>query len=775
MGECIDLSHTNKDGDRYSLFAQHLEFFIYRFSFKQTQEPYGGGMDCDRGLRFANAYNSGAAYQPNYQKRAYADQNGGRPAAYQPKKEFVGTPTSKQLSRGDMDHDKAASPLGQQMNRLRFGNKSSNNNSKLEELSKEERAKLQSLKAKCPGQSLVKPNWDLVQLETFQKNFYTMHDKNKGRTVDEVDAWRTSMAITVCGNEVPHPNQEFDESNFPGYLMREIVKQGFSMPTSIQSQGWPIALSGRDMVGIAQTGSGKTLAYMLPALVHISHQRSLSRGEGPIVLVLAPTRELAQQIQTVARDFGLSTKPLIRNTCIFGGSAKGPQVRDLERGVEIVIATPGRLIDFLERGVTNLRRCTYLVLDEADRMLDMGFEPQIRKVIEQIRPDRQVLMWSATWPKEVQTLAEDFLTDYIQINIGSLNLAANHNIVQNIKVCTEMEKEAELLKLLQTIASDVSNKCIVFVETKKKVEDILRVIQREGYPANSIHGDKSQNERDFVLNDFRNGQTIILVATDVAARGLDVEDVKCVINYDYPNTSEDYIHRIGRTGRCEQQGTAYTFFTPANARQARELIAVLNETGQTSNRELIEIAKTVPGGKGGRNNRPDFKKNFGGNASNWNNKSGYGNNKFQSFNSGVPPRNFNNRFGQQGGAAAGFAPKRNFDHSYMQHTTEMGRLMSQHAGGQFGGANEAHLHHQKPYNKFGNGAGNRSPRPNTFSSSAIAASAPTQQKQQHSSAQQFYQRNGPIPGADMQLPNACGYQNVGVPPPAAGRFFTLLS
>lgn len=257
----------------------------------------------------------------------------------------------------------------------------------------------------------------------------------------------------------------------------------------------------------------------------------------------------------------------------------------------------------MERGVTNLRRVTYLVLDEADRMLDMGFEPQIRKIIEQIRPDRQVLMWSATWPKEVQTLAEDFLRNYIQVNIGSLNLSANNNITQNIKVCEESEKEQELVALLKTITSDASNKCIIFVETKKKVEDILKVIQREGYQAQSIHGDKSQNERDYVLESFRNGRTSILVATDVAARGLDVEDVKSVINFDYPNTSEDYIHRIGRTGRCEQTGTAYTFFTPGNARQARELLAVMNEAGQTACPELHDIAKSVQNGKSIRLNQ----------------------------------------------------------------------------------------------------------------------------------------------------------------------------
>ncbi|KAI5630692.1 DEAD/DEAH box helicase domain-containing protein [Phthorimaea operculella] len=279
--------------------------------------------------------------------------------------------------------------------------------------------------------------------------------------------------------------------------MDEIDKMGFSKPTPIQAQGWPIALSGHDMVGIASTGSGKTLSYILPAIVHINHQPKSSRGDGPIALVLAPTRELAQQIQEVCDKFANTSK--IHNTCLFGGAPKGPQARDLDAGVEIVIATPGRLLDFLESGRTNLKRTTYLVLDEADRMLDMGFEPQIRKIIEQIRPDRQTLMWSATWPREVQSLASEFLKDYLQINVGSLQLAANHNILQIIDVCMEYEKETKLSTLLKEIMAEKENKTIIFIETKRRVDDITRKMKRDGWPAVCIHGDKSQNERDWVL------------------------------------------------------------------------------------------------------------------------------------------------------------------------------------------------------------------------------------------------------------------------------------
>ncbi|KAK8381101.1 hypothetical protein O3P69_008172 [Scylla paramamosain] len=383
--------------------------------------------------------------------------------------------------------------------------------------------------------------------------------------------------------------------------MAEIRRQGYEQPTPIQGQGWPISLQGRDFVGIAQTGSGKTLGYILPAIVHINHQPYLERGDGPIALILAPTRELAQQILTVAQDYGASSK--IRSTCVFGGAPKGPQIRDLERGVEICIATPGRLIDFLEAGKTNLRRTTYLVLDEADRMLDMGFEPQIRKIVDQIRPDRQTLMWSATWPKEVRNLAEDFLKDYIQLNVGSLSLAANHNILQIVDVCQEIEKDTKLRQLLEEIMAEKESKIIVFAETKRKVDDLTRRMRREGWPAMCIHGDKSQQERDWVLSEFRSGRAPILVATDVAARGLDVDDVKFVINYDYPSCSEDYVHRIGRTGRSDKTGTAYTFFTADNCKQAKDLIEVLKEANQVVNPRLYEIMDMARGGGGKGRNR----------------------------------------------------------------------------------------------------------------------------------------------------------------------------
>uniref|UniRef100_A0A8C0V7U8 RNA helicase n=1 Tax=Cyanistes caeruleus TaxID=156563 RepID=A0A8C0V7U8_CYACU len=438
-----------------------------------------------------------------------------------------------------------------------------------------------------PGEKLTKKKWNLDELPKFEKNFYQEHPDVVRRTAQEVEQYRASKEVTVRGHNCPKPIINFYEANFPANVMEVIQRQNFTEPTAIQAQGWPVALSGLDMVGVAQTGSGKTLSYLLPAIVHINHQPFLERGDGPICLVLAPTRELAQQVQQVAAEYSRACR--LKSTCIYGGAPKGPQIRDLERGVEICIATPGRLIDFLEAGKTNLRRCTYLVLDEADRMLDMGFEPQIRKIVDQIRPDRQTLMWSATWPKEVRQLAEDFLKEYVHINIGALELSANHNILQIVDVCHDVEKDDKLIRLMEEIMSEKENKTIVFVETKRRCDDLTRKMRRDGWPAMGIHGDKSQQERDWVLNEFKHGKAPILIATDVASRGLDVEDVKFVINYDYPNSSEDYIHRIGRTARSTKTGTAYTFFTPNNIKQVNDLISVLREANQAINPKLLQL------------------------------------------------------------------------------------------------------------------------------------------------------------------------------------------
>jgi ATP-dependent RNA helicase DDX5/DBP2 len=437
------------------------------------------------------------------------------------------------------------------------------------------------------GANLADIDWSQTgnrdSLVPFQRNFYQEHPEVAGRSPEQVAAFRQRMDITVRGKNIPNPCETFAEAGFPPAIIHCVQRAGFTTPTAIQAQAWPVALQGRDLIGIAETGSGKTCAYLLPALVHIQAQPPIRRGDGPICLVLAPTRELAVQIQTEATKFGVSSR--VRNACVYGGVSRGPQARDLSRGIEILIATPGRLIDFLESERTNLRRVTYLVLDEADRMLDMGFEPQLRKIVGQIRPDRQTLMFTATWPRQVQTIARDFLTagDWIQINIGSLDLSANKNIRQLVEVVSEDEKPEKLRSLLNELLGPSANtdsnaKALVFTDTKRKADQLTRRLRTWGLPAMALHGDKTQMERDRAIAAFRSGQARLLVATDVAARGLDIKNIAYVVNYDFPGTVEDYVHRIGRTGRAGSTGTAYSFFTEDNARLASELAQMLQES-----------------------------------------------------------------------------------------------------------------------------------------------------------------------------------------------------
>merc|ERR1719271_264875 len=297
------------------------------------------------------------------------------------------------------------------------------------------------------GGDLRSVDWNRQQLIPFEKNFYQMHPAVANRHPAEIEQFLASQEITTMGRDVPRPVMNFEEACFPPYVMEAIRMQGYERPSAIQCMAWPTALSGRDMIGVAATGSGKTAGFLLPGIVHTNAQPQLQRGDGPIILVLAPTRELAVQIQGEVQKFGQSSR--IRSTCVYGGAPKHGQLRDLREGVEICIATPGRLIDFLGRNDTNLRRVTYLVLDEADRMLDMGFEPQIRKIVAQIRPDRQTCFWSATWPKNVERLARDLCKDDpVQINVGASaggKLKANPNITQFVEVVQEYEKEQRIL------------------------------------------------------------------------------------------------------------------------------------------------------------------------------------------------------------------------------------------------------------------------------------------------------------------------------------------
>ena len=410
--------------------------------------------------------------------------------------------------------------------------------------------------------------------------------------------YRKKHEISVTGGGCPPPFLTFEEAQYPPDIMGEIHRAGFTHPTPIQAQCWPIAMAGRDIVGVAKTGSGKTCGYLLPGLMHIRARNNDARA-GPTVLVLAPTRELAVQIKEESDKFGYASG--IRNTCLYGGAPKGPQLRDLRSGCAVVIATPGRLNDMIESNLVSMHQVTYLVLDEADRMLDMGFEPQIRRIIARCPLQRHSLMFTATWPKEVRRIAGDFTHQPLQVNIGnqSNKLVANKNITQIIEITDGYDKQRRLEQLVQQHQIGPGNLAIVFVSTKRMADQLCR--GRFHCPANAIHGDKSQGERDYAMAMFKRGQCPILIATDVAARGLDVKEIRLVVNYDFPQGLEDYIHRIGRTGRVEMTGTAVSFFTPNDGKYAKPLVAILRDAGQNVPPELEQMASNpFSSMKGGR-------------------------------------------------------------------------------------------------------------------------------------------------------------------------------
>jgi len=474
-----------------------------------------------------------------------------------------------------------------------------------------------------PGANLRPVEWDKVTLEKFEKHFFYEHPNITAWPQHEVDQWRITTQMVVTGQNCPKPVRTFEEAGLPDYILQEVQKAGFRAPTPIQSQGWTMALTGRDVVGIAQTGSGKTLGFVLPAIIHINAQPLLKPGDGPIALVVAPTRELACQIEEECARFGRSSS--LKVACVYGGVPKRKQVYALQTGVEILICTPGRLLDFLERGTTNLRRVTYLVFDEADRMLDMGFEPQIRSLVSQIRPDRQVLMWSATWPQEVKTLASDFLpNDLLMIRIGRHDATTCESITQVVRIVSKFQKENLLNESLRTYVQQYEGKVLVFTATKRMCDQLARGLNRSGWFASSIHGDKRQEERDRVLADFKGSRCRILIATDVASRGIHVDDITCVVNYDFPGNIEDYIHRIGRTGRAGKSGIAISFFEASvDGRKAGRLVQILQNAKQEIPPQLLEIASNNQNQGGGRRRYGGGNKRFkpyGGNGG------GYGRN-----------------------------------------------------------------------------------------------------------------------------------------------------
>ncbi|KAF9448931.1 DEAD-domain-containing protein [Macrolepiota fuliginosa MF-IS2] len=457
------------------------------------------------------------------------------------------------------------------------------------------------------GQHLVGPRNMRLEKELFGD----ATDPSKQHTGINFEKY-DDIPVEATGADVPDPVLSFTSPPLDPVLLENIGYAMYTTPTPVQKYSIPIVANGRDLMACAQTGSGKTGGFLFP-IISASFQQgprppppeagnTYGRGRKayPTALILAPTRELVSQIHDEARKFAY--RSWVRPAVVYGGADINQQLRQIERGCDLLSATPGRLVDLIERGRISLSNIKYLVLDEADRMLDMGFEPQIRRIVQQEdMPDvheRQTLMFSATFPRDIQILAKDFLKDYIFLSVGRVG-STSENITQKIEYVEDNDKRSVLLDILASQPKEELGLTLVFVETKRMADMLSDFLMGSNIPATSIHGDRSQREREMALHTFRTGRTPILVATAVAARGLDIPNVTHVVNYDLPSDIDDYVHRIGRTGRAGNTGVSTAFFNRSNKNIVRDLVELLREANQEIPPWLESVAHEATFGSGG--------------------------------------------------------------------------------------------------------------------------------------------------------------------------------
>ena len=406
-------------------------------------------------------------------------------------------------------------------------------------------------------------------------------------------ALRGKWHILVEGEDVPPPCGSFEDMRLPMPIIEALSAKGIKRPTPIQTQGLPVAFSGRDMIGIAFTGSGKSLAFCLPLLMLALQEEvrlPLIRGEGPIGIILAPSRELARQHADTLQHFAtyLSKSgqyPALRIMVSIGGEDMKTQLESVQRGVHMVVATPGRLFDHLTKRRITLDLCRYIVLDEGDRMLDMGFGEDIKKIISFFNHQRQTVIYSATMPKSIEDFARESLVRPVIVNVSRAG-AANLDVLQEVEYVKHEAKVVYLLHVLQKTSPPV----LIFAENKRDVDEIHEYLLLKGVSAVSVHGDKSQDERNESIRAYKDSKKDVLVATDVAAKGLDFPDVQHVINFDMPKDIETYVHRIGRTGRAGKTGIATTFINKSvDERLLLDLKHLLREAKQAIPQELASL------------------------------------------------------------------------------------------------------------------------------------------------------------------------------------------
>ena len=452
---------------------------------------------------------------------------------------------------------------------------------------------LDMFRAKMAKKEIKPVDHSSIDYLPFRKSFYIEPRSISNLSQSELDELRDDLEIKVRGNKVPRLISTWEESGLPDRLLALLEAKEFKAPFSIQRQALPALMSGHDLIGVARTGSGKTLAYLLPLFRQVLDQPPLKDGEGPIALILAPSRELVVQISQEAKKLAKGLG--LRVVAVYGGASVSDQIGMLKRGAEVIVCTPGRMIDILTLNSGRLltfKRVTYVVLDEADRLYDMGFEPQITRLLSLVRPDRQICMFSATFPSHVETLARKVLRHSpVEVIVGGRSKASPLIDQYAELFSSEAEKFNRLLQLLGEWY-ELGN-IIIFCDTKENVDWLFTDLFRAGYTVLTLHGGKDQSEREASIADFKAGVKSVLVATSVAGRGLDVRNLVLVINYSCPNHLEDYVHRVGRTGRAGNKGTAYTFLTSDDASYSIDIVRALKDAKQENHipKEIANLAQ----------------------------------------------------------------------------------------------------------------------------------------------------------------------------------------
>jgi len=490
--------------------------------------------------------------------------------------------------------------------------------------------------------------------------------KKKGSAGINFDNY-DDIPVNKYGDNIPEAAETFDEMNLPEKLLSNIKLCGYEKPTPVQKHCVPISVQKRDIMTCAETGSGKTAGFLIPIIDNLLKSREEGEAqpmEGPQdpqsnnmaqpkALIMSPTRELTTQIYNEARKF--CYKSGLRVVVVYGGKPIQHQVNHLQKGVDIIVATPGRLSDLMRQGYVTMEKIQFMVLDEADRMLDMGFEPQIREIVEgEKMPQadfRQTMMFSATFPDDIQALARQFMQkNYIFLTVGRVG-SATQNVTQVVKWVEDADKMTELQKILADVGKE---KTLIFVKTKRQCRDMPYQLKTAGFRSETIHGDKRQEQREAALKRYKSGSAQLLIATDVAARGLDIHDITQVINYDMPENIDDYVHRIGRTGRAGREGTATGFFNQSNYMIASELLETLEKAKQTVPEWLPSMAYKKKGGShhggrfghrrgGGGHRRYNNNRGHHNRYNNRYNNNGGGNNRYNNNGGG------NNRYNNNGG------------------------------------------------------------------------------------------------------------------------------